>query len=126
MRERNFGSLDRRHLTLRWSVSLAFQEWRDDGRGWRFAWRRLLSWRNWRGAIFGDNFAWDFWMRRHRDCTHRCYCPDGSSFDGTIAIAGFRLRWFYSHYRGDVPCWCDKVLDEMVDESIEESEAPHA
>ncbi len=120
MRDTNFGSLSGRQLTLRWIVPWSFQRWN----GYQFAftpWRLLnpLCWV--RAIVKGD---YDLWWRLHRDCNHRCYCPVGVSFDGSIKAAGWGVIWFYSHYTGEVPCWCDKAI--AAEFGGEEEEEAHA
>lgn len=110
MDEWNFGSLNNRHLCLRWHVPLFVCEWRDNK--WRLSWQRMLSpWRWWK--CIKDRWGWAMWARRFQGASHRCYCQTGRMFDGRIAAAGFGVTWFYSHYWGPAYCWCDKVLDDM-------------
>lgn len=108
-----FGNLDGRQLTLRWITPFAFHVW--TGSDWRFSWRELLRPRLWflwlRALRYWTN--WRVGCRRQVGNTHRCYCPDGWLLDGELVIAGWGLIWFYSHYTGEVPCTCDKVIAEM-------------
>lgn len=109
MTDIDFGSLDRRQLTLRPFSSLAFS--RLGPNGFVLSWRELLNPLNWfHAARVRDN--WRLEARYHRQCTHRCYCPTGSSFDGSIVACGFGVVWFYSHYTGQVPCVCDVAMEE--------------
>jgi hypothetical protein len=110
----NFGSVNSRQLTLRWIINWRFQRL-DYERGFVFAPWRLLNPLQWiRSACCLEN--WRFWCVRHVGSTHRCYCPDGSSIDGSLVLAGFGVVWFYSHYTGEIPCWCDKALADIEEE----------
>ncbi len=91
--EFHFGRLDRAELTVRFFAP---------------TWRRwdLSRW-------LGRDWAFEFWS--HRWCNHRCYCP-GTLFDGRLFVAGFGVVWFFSVYRGPVPCPCDIAVAEMFPE----------
>lgn len=89
--EQHFGSLDRRSLQLLWFAPCA--------------WRAVFTRSNWRA-----------WLIRQPGNNHRCHCPVGTLIDGSLVLAGFGVTFFYSHYTGEVPCWCDKVLSEMEEE----------
>lgn len=109
-RDINFGQLNDRQLTLRPIFPCEFCELA--GFRWRLSARRLLSPRQWWRAVLNP-WNWRLWVRRVRGATHRCYCRDGWLFDGSIVVAGFGMVWFYSHYTGEVPCTCDKVMEEF-------------
>jgi hypothetical protein len=34
----------------------------------------------------------------------------------SLVLAGFGVVWFYSHYTGEIPCWCDKALADIEEE----------
>lgn len=87
MREWNFGSLDRRKLTVRIFLPLT----------WR--WEPL--------AIFGD---------RCENGSHRCYCDTGRMVDGGVSLCGFAIAWWYSQFWGCVPCVCDTVIEKWLSE----------
>lgn len=117
MVEHNFGSLNSRQLCLRWSAPIQFSRWTDDG--FRLSFARLFNpVRWWRAAL--DRWNWSFQISRHSEVTHRCYCPTGSLIDATISVFGFRLNAFYSHYTGELPCCCDKAVQEMYAEDESE------
>tara|TARA_R100000093_G_scaffold64824_1_gene35780 strand:+ start:300 stop:638 length:339 start_codon:yes stop_codon:yes gene_type:complete len=90
MIEHRFGRIDKRELCLRWIVPLRFCEWSSESYDWRLSWKR-------------------------RQGNHRCYCQEGMMFDGNILLAGWGLTWFYSNYTGEIPCWCDKAIEELAE-----------
>ena len=94
----NFGRLDGRQLTLRWNRPIFLS----------LGWKSLGYW--W--SVIRSRWNWELSCRRHVGATHRCYCDTGSMVDGRVCVAGFGVTWFYSHYTGPVPCWCDKACDE--------------
>ncbi len=61
-----------------------------------------------------------FWVKRFNDGSHRCYCPSGKIIDGRICFMGIGITFFYSHYWGDVPCVCDKIVEEFMSEVNDE------
>lgn len=114
MNEINIGSVNKRQLTLRWYLPREFERW-DFDRGFFFAPLRMLSpVRWWKAATSRHN--WAFECKRHVGVNHRCYCATGSLIDGRIKICGFALCWWFSDYRGPVPCWCDKAIVELAEE----------
>lgn len=115
MRDTNFGRLSGRQLTLRWIVPHPFRRWNDytcEFDPWL-----LFNPARWFRAIFKGDY--DFLWRYTPECNHRCYCPVGTMFDGRIVEAGWGVFWFYSHYTGEVPCWCDKAIAKMNGEEAE-------
>lgn len=123
MREFNWkwGSLDRRQLHVRMFIPFRMCEWSPKG-SWHFNPRRLISPRAWWKCIF-SKWNWGWSLTRRNESTHRCYCPEGRSFDGRIQLAGWCVVWWYSHYRGKVPCACDLAWDEFkVEEYGDEPE----
>lgn len=111
MREFYFGSLDRRQLHIRLFAPHVFQEWAYS-KGFYLAPRKLLSLRAWWSAIFART-NWSAGCRRFVGTNHRCYCDCGCMIDGHVKIAGFQVQWFYSHFIGYVPCWCDQAIEEL-------------
>lgn len=87
--ELKFGSLSNRELTVLLSTP---------------------SWRWWRPF---SRSSWSFWWVLHRNASHRCYCPEGTMFDGRLCVAGFNMTWYYSHYTGEMPCVCDRTIEEF-------------
>lgn len=117
MRDLQFGSSDSRHLQLRLFAPLDFSRWH--GHGFRFSVWRLFNPRNWlRAACCRDN--WRCGCRVWRDCNDRCYCPVGVSINGAIVLCGFGLMWFYSFYDGEIPCRCDRVLEDISERKLAE------
>ena len=82
MCELNFGSLERRHLSVRIFVP----------RSWNV-------------------YDFRVWCQRWRGGSHRCFCDKGRMFDGGVSFFGLSLIWFYSHYFGPLPCICNEVMD---------------
>ena len=111
MSEHNFGSIDGAQLCLRLSASPAFDAPSPDG-WWRFSPRKLLDWRAWKSSTF-RRCNWSFWWVFHRHANHRCWCPEGTRFDGRLCMAGFGVNWFYSRYTGELPCVCDRSSEEF-------------
>lgn len=109
VRDTQFGSMNSRHLTLRWRVPFSMTRWHDHE--WRFHWPKLLNPMNWWRAVC-DKWSWQAEFRRYVGANQRCYCDTGSMIDGRLVICGFGVIWFYSHYTGEVPCWCDKSMAE--------------
>ena len=113
-----FGSLDRRQLHLRWFVPLAFCRWTPE-RAFQLDVPRLFNpgyWCRWCRAA-RERHGWRFGFSGiRRGCTCRCYCPDGLSIDFRIALAGWGLNAWYSHYWGDVPCTCEIAVAEYFEE----------
>lgn len=110
MPEINLGRLDGRQLTMRFFVPFRMQAWTGDE--WRLSAWRLANPVNWFRSIFSK---WN-WRASCHWCdyaTHRCYCNTGNLCDGGVTLAGWGLVWFYSHYTGDVPCTCDRVIEEL-------------
>lgn len=107
--DQQFGNLAGRHLHLRWLVPFAFEAW--DGSTWRFSWWKLLNPRRWLSAARGCG-AWRAGLRRFKDRSGRCYCPDGNSVDAELVLFGFGVLVWYSHFTGKTPCICDCVMAE--------------
>ncbi len=85
-----WGSVDHTELTLR------------PIRPWHRRWCDLrLTRENW-------DLRWKF----SRDVNGRCYCPVGWYFRCDVAVAGWRLIVWLSHYGGTVPCPCDEAIEE--------------
>lgn len=113
MKDLNFGSVNSRELTLRFWMPYEFQEWCDGV--FRLApWKLLDPLRWFRTATYRN--SWLVECYRHTESTHRCWCPTGSRIGGAIVICGFGVRWFYSHYTGEIPCPCDLAMDELREE----------
>ena len=110
MDDTNFGNLNSRQLTLRWLVPFSFQRW--NGGNWVFSPLRMLNPVRWWRAI-RTRCNWSLWCGFYRDANHRCWCMTGSMFDGRLCVAGWGVVWFYSHFTGEVPCPCDKAVEEM-------------
>jgi hypothetical protein len=75
---------------------------------WRCLLRPSVWWR-----VMRCQSNWAMWLRWSDCASHRCYCEEGSCMDGRIAICGFGINWFYSHFRGDVPCPCDRAIESI-------------
>lgn len=106
----NFGCDYSRQLTLRPVTPWAFVTW--DGKRFRFApWRLLNPLRWFNAAKYRAN--WRFEWRYDPNANHRCWCPVGTMIDGALVVCGFGFVWFYSHFTGETPCPCDKVLAEL-------------
>lgn len=112
-----FGSLDSRSLHLRFWTPHTFDDW-DYDRGFYLAPLKLLNPVRWWRTIF-NRWSWRFKCRRYEGAIFRCYCMTGSGVDGCLFLAGFGVQWFYSHYTGELPCWCDKALAELEEEAEE-------
>ena len=113
MIEHRFGRIDKRELCLRWIVPLRFCEWSSESYDWRLSWRRMFKPSLWLRAVT-SRYDWRLsWKRRQGN--HRCYCQEGMMFDGNILLAGWGLTWFYSNYTGEIPCWCDKAIEELAE-----------
>lgn len=116
-RDFRFGSLEKRQLHLRFFAPLSFDHYDIERRECVFVPRRLLNPRAWwsavKNAVRFPRINNSFSIRRITECTHRCYCPTGSSIDGRIWLMGFGVNIWYSHFRGEVPCPCDIALAEL-------------
>ena len=118
MKEYRFGNMNRRELCLRLYSPMNMRAWR--GKEWVFSWKRALDPRRW-WRVAWSRFNWQFHWKRF-DGNHRCYCPEGTMFDGRVIICGFGAVWFYSHFVGEIPCPCDEVSAEL-DREREQLEA---
>ena len=110
MLERTWGSSDRTQLLVR--VFIPFEFKRYGASGWRLRPLCLLNPRRWWRALRSP-WNWRFRSRYMREVNHRCYCPTGASWDGNITVAGWGLSWWWSHYNGEIPCACERALEEM-------------
>src|SRR3972149_762505 len=108
MNELTFGTLNRRQLNVRWRAPLTFYDYDDATGPPHFAWRKLLSLRRWL-KVAALKRSSSIWCRRFEGRSHRCYCPEGTMIDGWVVVCGFGVWWYYSDYRGKVPCVCDRV-----------------
>jgi hypothetical protein len=123
MRDTTFGRISGRQLTLRWIIPWRFEKWTEIGR--EFDKWRLFNPLCWLMSLLrGDYRVW--WVVRS-DCNHRCYCPVGFLFDGSVVIAGWGVVWFYQNKTGEVPCVCVRVCEEMFcDEECESADVDGA
>lgn len=111
MADYRWGSLDRRQLHIRTLVPWCARV--PTPHGWKFSLCKALSPRNLIRAIF-NRHHWGIRAKRHIGINHRCYCDAGSSIDGRIELAGYGFIFWYSNFSGgEVPCWCDKALEEL-------------
>lgn len=110
MADIHFGSIDSRELHLRFFAPQAFYAW--DGRDFRLSVWRLLNPRRWLKAAI-CRCSWRIWCKRWSGMNHRCYCQTGVMCDGTVVLCGFGMLWFYSRFDGDIPCWCDRALENL-------------
>lgn len=108
-----FGRLSGRQLHLMFWVPSSM-EFYENGQ-FKFSWWRLLNPSCWWRA-FKCRGNWELSWNRHENSNHRCYRPIGNVCDGSIAVCGFRMNWWYSNYTGENPCWCDKVMKQLDEE----------
>ena len=121
-----FGGYDGWRLAIRPLASLWFCRYMPHatpGRRFRVSLARLLWPRNWWHAA-RDNGAWRC-SARWEHGTPRCYCQGGRTLELTLAAFGFGAIVTISRWRGELPCPCDRALDELISDDARQSRHAH-